>query len=865
MHAPILALAAGVLCFACGKIETPPSFTGGLFPGTGGAGKTKSVQAWSWAPSKTIDAGNYDVNNDLSSSCIDSWTSGYTNSRGCMQNPAVAYADNRWFLGFTQNYIPMAPPPAYPWADTMRYGVFAALSSLVDGSFGGLGTGLGLIDTGRGLVPPPTVGGSSSRYVKYATFPNGNVVAVYEIELPAPAAAPITYTSVRVPYSIIYYAGQHVWGVAHQLGTYSVGGGIYPQTDLGRVDIGGTKYYTQFCRPTVATSGNDSAMVTWCEDTGAGAAQVMYSRYASGTWSTARPLVDTVPATAVVNPFYNGVTNGLSSLTGSTPYFSSGDVFRISLYAGSLGSILGVTYYDKWISSVTAINGVPGAAQFAIAYDNSANILVCTTLQNMVTALMSTATTEWWEEIAPTPGETQYLPAVTGSTLSQLGVSMIVDPQCSNSDSTTWNISTYYNRGLKNKFRENPDYATTTDRTNILDDLKRAPASTPTTFTAFSGYGGAGSTRIPSTSQVRWQLSSATDLAGDGYGNYALVRTAVTPYFQDGDISASGVSSAQMLVGHEFLGNSGRWKQRSGTHYPTYNEPELSYVSNGASCGYVSASTSVTRQSCSVRNPKVLMSQNGSGLILFYQNQAVTTSSTIGASTPNRLWWASYSSGTGFSSVANVLDSDTVCQTSSTGNDQSVCETESYESSSARCQVVGEPSTTPVGIVTNPMFSTLTHDVPSIPAAMNRSGQAVIAFHKMANTGTLQSPVCSYIGTWVTTWDPVNGFGDTTQIDDGLGDTMHASVFISEEGRIAVAYEEVVGSTPATAAKYVFVRTLVNGVWSTQQLANSGQTDAADSMMPSVGINDLGEIVVTYTYAATGGTRRQYLYQYYKH
>jgi hypothetical protein len=215
-----------------------------------------------------------------------------------------------------------------------------------------------------------------------------------------------------------------------------------------------------------------------------------------------------------------------------------------------------------------------------------------------------------------------------------------------------------------------------------------------------------------------------------------------------------------------------------------------------------------------------------------------------------------------------------MCSSASTYNDASVCETGSYAydvstsgggtSQSVFCQVGGDPTI-------NTVYFTpleLTHDVSPIAAAMNSSGKAVIAYHKAAFTGSLTSPSCGFLGTFVTTYDPASGIGDFVQVDDGLGDTMHAQVAISDSGAMAVVWEEIVwDSTNTTNQKYVYLKTYQNGSWSTQTIMNDNMTNPDDSMMPRVGILDSGEIVVSFTYKASGATtpRRQYVKHLYYH
>jgi hypothetical protein len=136
------------------------------------------------------------------------------------------------------------------------------------------------------------------------------------------------------------------------------------------------------------------------------------------------------------------------------------------------------------------------------------------------------------------------------------------------------------------------------------------------------------------------------------------------------------------------------------------------------------------------------------------------------------------------------------------------------------------------------------------------------------------------VGTYVVPYDPFNGFGGIKRVDtcEGISDcprdSMHVNVSITEGGRIAVVWEELdrrmIQGEPRVS---VFLRTRVNGVWSSPFLVNSGHQRPKDSMLPSVVMNDSGDIVVTYTYgplvgqnpAAGTATRRQYVRHYYVH
>ncbi len=864
-----------------------------------------------------------------------------------MQNPAITFSDNRFMIGFTQNYIPQD-------VGQQRTTLFNAMTSLSSTStfLRALGGVLGLLDTARGLFPFPNPAGTgintSSRYVRYANFPNGNVIAVYYVELPitAPVGPPVlgvpdngvplatvlptasrNYT--RTVYATIYNAATHTWTAAVQLGTATISPplgvpylGTGNQTDMG-VDYvspgavgpaqGGN--YANFCRPSVATSGDNSAMVAWCEQPQVGVAttqervsQVMYARYVAGVWQPlggagilAAPLIGkpALAANIQANPWFNGKVNALGIVI---PVISVTDRFAPGIVplANPRFVLSGVFPFTiVYASPVTAIDAFASPSQFNIQTDANGGTLVCPTLQLMINTALSQVATQYWDfgaafglylpsELGASPAVVPALPAAATlantKTLSQLGLSMRLDPACDEANSATWNISSYYNRSLVNTFHavdftSNPNANQQNVVTGLYYGAKGARMFLTTgTTTVLPTAPPALGVPLAAPNQESWARSAMVDVAGDGAGNFALVRSIVQPFFQDNDFTRTGVSRARGLVGHQFSGNLNAWIQRPGANALVANtggEPAMSFISSGVSCANDVASGAGSYSPCSVRNPKFLMSDSGKGLVLFHQNQALNTNSPVG--NPNRLWWATYSTGSGFGSVAAPLDLDTTCLGSSvTSNDASVCEAQSYDIQvtggfQSRCQTVGEPS----GLVSVPLFpisatapfTGLTHDPPGIAAHMNRAGTALVAYTKSNQTGALTAPSCGNIGVYVAPYDTFNGFGTTLQMDaDGVGDSMHPAVYVSPAGNMAVVWEQVVG-TVAPLTKYVWLRTYHNGVWSAAIKANVGQTDSAEAMMPGVGINDSGEIVVSYTYGPgnPGPTRRQYVYHYHYH
>lgn len=935
MRSYFFCAAAALVAVACGKSANPPSFTGKAM-GSASSASTLVPSTKFTAPT-TIDAGDYEANNDLSSSCTAMYTGGTLPPpgavRGCMQTPAAAYADGRFMFGFSQNYL--------AGSGLARNSLLAALTSIVSRTFGGFGTGMpvatGAIDSGRGLIPwaltaTPTMQ-TSSRYVRFATFPNGNVIAVYLVELPVNAMYSLlasvnaaSYSSVRAVYASIYDASTRTWGAAVKLGTAN-GTTTGSSTDWG-TDFGGN--FTPFCRPSVATGGDNSAMVAWCESTVPVTAsptapcsltascavtptatdfpmssvgppheeqysQVMVARYSSGAWKT----TPGTPEPLIPDPglgffktahFINGRNNSFA-----TAAIDPGDQIESAIFSGNYidTHVQTTTKYEKYSAVVTAVDANAIGPQFNLVRDPFGAVLFCESARNMISALLSTPTTIAVDQCSATSvaaGDCRGLSTdgfsndcmpyaggcPTGPTLSQLGVSMILNPSC-DSDSTqssTWTISTYYNRSLRKSFQRTylvgPGIAgvfsvTNSNFKNTIADL-RIKSLGKSKFRGISSSG----TFMPQSVQSAWNRSAMVDVAGDGLGNYALVRSYVMPWFQDDDVSATGISEARALAGHQYSAALGEWVRRpGGPAAPLASEPDITVISDHVSCT-TDPQGSTHYVPCSVRNPKMLMSDSGKGLVLFHQNQAASPSPTVQG--PNRLYWASYSTNTGFSSVASPLDNDTVCSQSSNANDSNVCEAQSYGAYSwepalngfnPRCQTVGEPP----ALATVPLIPGLTADPQPIAAMMNRSGAGLVAYTKPALDFGATTPKCTNIGTFVVTYDAFNGFGDTIRVDDGLsGDSMHPAVFVTPSGAMAVVWEQVVGSG-FSALKYVYLKTRQNGSWSAAvQINTSSQLNSVDSMMPAVAINDRGEIAVTYTYGGVNGAaRRQYVRHYYFH
>ncbi|MEW6056179.1 MAG: hypothetical protein AB1540_06165 [Bdellovibrionota bacterium] len=786
-----------------------------------------SSQSFKWASAVTVDAGAgpsatpWTVNNDLSASCTGGSGGLVGNAAnftlGCMQPASLAYADDRWFLAFTQNYL---------WtAGATKYSAFVNMTSLLTGVFGTLGFGLGIIDNGLGI--DGVTAAASSRYIRFATLPSGDVIAVFWSE--------IDPTPVRTVFASVYSASTKTWGGLQQLSTTNA------PTD--RASDYGASYRTHLCRPAVAAAGDGTAMVAWCEGPAAGVqpSTIKYAIYSNGSWTGAAGGVVLVNAASTLGfPGYSATFNDFSGVALTT---LQEDDTPADIFSGSITVSSAVT---PDIATVAAVEGVAGPGEFSVVRDSDGDVMMCESLQNMINSMLAK--------------EVYRAGVAQGVSLSGRGVSMRLNPACSNTTSSTWTVGAYYNKNLANTFRDVDDTDATVNENDVariqvredgaVDGMGDPLYSTPAASTIFAD-------------QTSWPNSAMVDIAGDDYGNFVMVRSVVSPYFEERYVTeAAGVSSGRILVGHEYVAGSG-WRARSGTVVGD-RQPNTSILSRTPTCYTGTTYAAGTGYAgnvflpCSVRNPKVLLSGSGQGLVLFYQSQfdPYTASAT---QSPTRLWYSTYGSATGFSSSASILDPDTRCTIGSVANDVPVCETGKYAAAAASppvgtgdtlCQSVGEPTT-------STMLS-VTHDVPPIAASMNADGQAVVAFHKYTYSSSLST--CQFIGTYVTAYDRFNGFGNLEQVDDGTQNTMHAQVAINSRGDIAVVWEQI-DSVPTN--KYVYLRTKISGVWSDRKVMNEGMLNPSDSMMPSVAINDDGEIVVSFTYGATAATRRQYVRQYF--
>jgi hypothetical protein len=510
-----------------------------------------------------------------------------------MQPPAVVFNDNRWIVGFAQNYLSVS-------SSDLRYTMFAAQSSPSTGLFGGFGSSLAVIDDGSGLRPDVTA--ASSRYVRFAPFPNGDVLAVYMAEREFPGL-PITPTTVRVVFANIYDALTHEWGLAKQLGTFDITTTALTDTGTDGSFLGGS-WVTQFCRPSAAASANGTAMVAWCEHPFSGPsqfAQPMYAYYHGGVWDTATSLVTGSNASLYVNPGWTGQfyqTNGFGL------NFNAGTQYEQDFYSQLVDINTTSTMYGAVVKGVST---TPTAGEFQIVTDAFGNVLTCESMQAMTTALLSTPTTQV-QSFAIGTGPVQKTFTPTSTTLAQLGMSYVLDPTCNDGVGSTQNITAYYNRSLKNVFRKGVKTSSTDYVENVVGRL---------TVGGGGIFGNVPGAVLPDlstqfvTSEETWYRSAMVEVAGDAYGNFAMVRSAVAPLLQANDITTGGIRKARMLFGHQFVPGPG-WLNRTGAA-PGFREPAVSFVSHIPSCF-----NGTDYFECSVRDPKFLMSSSGKGLVFFH-------------------------------------------------------------------------------------------------------------------------------------------------------------------------------------------------------------------------------------------------------
>lgn len=758
---------------------------------------------WQWQEAVAIDTGTGNlVNNDTANSCVLAGGGGMLNASyhatGCVQQPAIAYS-SQWIVAFPQVDSTNSP----------YFSIFANTTSLVTKLFGTLADGF------LNAISDTTA--RSARYAQFAKLAGGDVIAVFWND---------TAANIREVFGNVYSTSTGTWSGAFRLSTAGIAA-----TDFGSDGLASGTNLTALCRPQIAVSGDGSAMVAWCEDSAIPNSQVKYRIYSQGAWS---PIIGNSPSAVAQSPtnttlYFPGFYANTMAMTGSLAANSSTVTMSAKFF--STASCLSVSQSCAdvtYTTVVTAVSGTPAAGQFQLATDSGGSVLMCQTLRNMMGAVLGTQSDQ-------------------GVTFSDLGISMILDSGCNESATSTCagadkcNVTAYANRSLDGRYLDT-DNTFTAGTIQNADYFFIGTASSSSLAVVNSPFTNA------TAGTYLWAKSAGVAIAGDGYGNYAMARTAVSPFFKSSGITSAYVDYGRMLVGHEYAGGTtAAWKK-------TYNNASSTILTRKIS-SVPSCFDSMTGDytACSVRSPKFVMSDAGKGLVFFHQNQPLSYSATAATSrNPNRLWVAAYSTGTGFASSASTLDEDTFCNSSSPENDVPVCETGSY---AKPCQTLTESFTLTSGLQrVYPDAADLDHDVPPIAARMNANGSAIVAFHKKTNSGTITSPSCTYHGVYARLYDSAGGFGSLTQLDTGVGDTMHAQAAINASGTAAVVWEEARGSSI-----FLIVREYLNGSWQTAKTLVEATTSQTDSMMPAVEIGDSGEVLVSFTYGLGSGARRQYV------
>ncbi|HRK02936.1 MAG TPA: hypothetical protein PLH57_09755, partial [Oligoflexia bacterium] len=606
-----------------------------------------------------------------------------------------------------------------------------------------------------------------ARNIRFATLSTGDVAAVFLVHDPDDLG--LTTSDDRVVFAAVYSASSNSWGAATQLGTADATTDVAEDYDVGN-------WNTPFCAPAIAAGPDGSAMVLWCETVGT-EARVFYSQYTLGAWSAAAQLI--TAASNVAFPGYSGYYHTFNGVVNTTT-IQDGDTFTVSFDNTTEGNIGNANCIADY--TMTAASTEPATEnEFKIYKKADGTVLVCDTMREALNRVLFAD--------ADDPLDTL--------TLHQCGVSTWINPGCVDTDTATWDFAVRYNQSLAAKYRTIGE-ADDNSVLAVADTFGNMPIDAGTLQTNVAPY----------------SRAAVVDVAADGYGNYLAVRSVVAPYFDDN--IGSTVGNGRQLVGHVYLASSG-WVYRSGG-----TDPEAYLISRTPACYTGRTATSgATYVACSVRQPKALMSENGHGLVLYYQNQRDTVSSTVATSSdsfPNRLWYSTYSVATGFTGASATVDSDVLCDSNSIRNDRSVCE---GGSSGVACQLEREPEELPLDELW------VDSSLPPIAADMNASGSAVIAYHK---DYYLSDGTCSaLIGVHVALYDPVNGLGSVKQLDDGTGNTMNAAVTITESGKAAVVWEQIV-----SGVRYVYLRSYENGTWSVQEHINSGLTATSDAASPAV-------------------------------
>lgn len=804
---------------------------------------------WQWLDKVSIDSGstksvNNETDNGTAIGCmINGGNNGLlaSGSYGCMQSPAISFYGTQWLIGF-----PIARTTQDQ--DFSIYNVLSSAASYVSPS---------LLDAGTA---------SGARYVKYATLTNGDIISTFLVDGGV--------AGVRLVYANVFNVLTQTWSGPVQLGTTGMA------TDFGSDGLNdGTTVNvnsTAFCRPTIGTAGDGSAMIAWCEDTAAsanGQSNIKYRKYNGGTWT---PAIGSNPSSLMSTAstlYFPGFVGQSSNISSDDLLDTDGNVFLFS-YRQYIG---GVTY-TKYVYS-TASTGVPTSGIFQIATDGSGTTLYCSTLVNLANSILSQKPKNY------TTGAQDTL------TLAQQGFSASVDPNCDEGTPATYNISFFYNKSLSanyiNSVNNSTEYIAFQANTNANSQGTGSTlavcdtnlggtyttANCTTTANLFNtgtnnyflaaainttggnaeemihnraNTGGAG-TIAPYNHAYK---SAMVSVSGDGYGNYALIRSVVSPYFDVNAMLYSDVGYSRLLVGHQYLATSG---------WTTFSSTGSLFTQKVSQPPYCYSSSSNENLACSVRNPKILLSSTGKGIVLYHQNQpteytSYTSNDDSGKVFKNRLWYSTYSTSNGFSSSASILDENEYCDIASLTNDVPVCETGSYTTACNNLHEINDISSASATGIKNPVGTSLDHDVPEISAKLTSNGKGIVSYHKKVNIGTISSPNCQYVGTKVRLYNVNTGFDNEIQVDQAAGNTMHSNVCINSKGNAAVVWEEIRNTTV-----YLNAKVYKNGSWSSIKALDSSATGDTESMMPSCEINESDEVLVSYSLGLASSARRQYV------
>ena len=678
-------------------------------------------------------------------------------------------------------------------------------------------------------APTPVAAGKSVRSHSLAVLPSGGVLSLFNVttELGV-AATPAHEVLYRRPYVDILDPVLGTWSGSQVLGRSDY------VTDMG-IDYGagGTGQLTTQCQPRATVASNGVAMMAWCEDddvtTDTDPAEIMYRTYASGTFSPTlvNPPTQLVTASTLSDPGFSGRYMVFEPFGGRTvtTYFQVGDTVT-STFTDSASALPFI--FRSYQATVSAVSENATDGQFLIRYSSNGAVDVCETLREALQALLR----------VPASCATQA-GVCDAKSLSELNVSARLSSSCG-TDSSTWAFALFFNQSLGPEKRV----------LSAVDTYKKITAFTIATQTQL----GASSQDFSNTISTR--NANALDLEADGTGRIYMVRNEVSPYLKSNAINSSMLGYGRRLVGHIYNAVTGEWLKDSENNL--WKKP----LSRTPFCNQ-----NGTQVACSARNPKIIMSPSGHGLVFYHQNQINPHTNTATVNYP-RLHVARVSTLDGYYSQGAILDTDTVCSSSSLRNDKPVCETgdftdacQTYGASTARAASAtnGEPVSADYyalnGIGT-------TSEIMPIAAAINTSGAAVVAYHKTRFTGTIAVPACSGVGTFVTFYDPVNGFSSIVEVDSTLtsaSQSMSVQVAINDNNLAAVVFETIYSATQKLVHLAVYRSGTQVAFYTVNDSAALQNPD--DPSKPSVIINSSNQIIVTYA-NDQGGDRKMYQRKY---